>query len=107
MKNEVFVFFNKEYAPAYYSSLNEICSQYGFQPNVVHESNNVNSILQLVRNGLGVSIVPSSLKKSHQYSELSFLDLNSELTTDVLISYPNSDQSEITDAALEYLLMKS
>lgn len=104
LKNEVFVFFNKDYAPMYYSSLIEICSQNGFTPNIVHESNNINSIIQLVRNGLGVSIVPSSLKKSHIYPELSFLDLDNNFSTDVLLATPKNEESQITDSAVSFLL---
>jgi DNA-binding transcriptional LysR family regulator len=104
LKDEVFVFFNKDYAPAYHSSLIEICAHYGFIPNVVHESNNINSIIQLVKNGLGISIVPTSLKKSHKYTELSFLDLKSNFATDVLLAKPKNEESEITDAVMEYLL---
>ena len=104
MKDNVFVFFNKDYAPVYYNSLVEICSQYGFIPNIVHESNNINSIIQLVRNGLGISIVPSSLKNSHTYSELSFLDLDNKFSTDVLLATPKSEESEITDSAVSFLL---
>lgn len=104
MKDSVFVFFNKDYAPVYYNSLVEICSQYGFVPNVVHESNNINSIIQLVRNGLGISIVPSSLKNSHTYAELSFLDLDNKFSTDVLLATPKNEESEITDSAVSFLL---
>ncbi|MEC3906952.1 LysR substrate-binding domain-containing protein [Tamlana sp. 2201CG12-4] len=107
LKNEIFVFFNKDYAPAYYNSLLEICSQYGFMPNVVHESNNINSIIQLVKNGLGVSIVPSSLKKSHIYPELSFLDLDNKFSTDVLLATPRKEESQVTDLAMSYLLRQS
>lgn len=104
MKDKVFVFFNKDYAPVYYNSLIEICSQYGFIPNIVHESNNINSIIQLVRNGLGVSIVPSSLKKSHIYPELTFLDLDTKFSTDVLLAIPKNEESPITDLAMSFLL---
>ncbi|WP_186757966.1 LysR family transcriptional regulator [Echinicola salinicaeni] len=104
LKNKVFVFFNKDYAPVYYDNLIEICAQYGFKPNIVHESNNINSIIQLVRNGLGISIVPSSLKKSHHYPELSFLDLDDKFSTDVLLAIPKHEKSEIADSALSFLL---
>ncbi|KXX67445.1 LysR family transcriptional regulator [Flammeovirga sp. SJP92] len=104
VKDKVFVFFNKEYAPVYYHSLVEICSQYGFIPNVVHESNNINSIIQLVRNGLGVSIVPSSLKHNHQYPELTFWDLDKKYTTDVLIATPKNEKSEISEVVVSFLL---
>ncbi|SFZ92606.1 DNA-binding transcriptional regulator, LysR family [Flaviramulus basaltis] len=103
-RNELFVFFNKDYAPIYYNSLIEICSKYGFVPNIVHESNNINSIIQLVRNGLGVSIVPTSLKKSHIYPELSFLDLDNNFLTNVLLATPKNDKSQITDSAISFLL---
>ena len=104
LKNEVFVFFNKDYAPTFYGFLIQICAHHGFNPNVVHESNNINSIIQLVRNGLGVSIVPSSIKSNHAYPELSYLDLGKEYSTDVLIATPKQEQSEITDAAISYLM---
>ncbi len=105
MKDEVFVFFNKDYAPVYYNTLIEICSHYGFTPNIVHQSNNINSIIQLVRNGLGVSIVPSSLEKSHHYSELSFLNLKSDFSTDVLLATPKKEESQITNSVVSYLLI--
>ncbi|MEW7281198.1 LysR family transcriptional regulator [Aquimarina sp. 2201CG1-2-11] len=105
LKNETFVFFNKDYAPSYYNSLIEICSTYGFIPNVVHQSNNINSIIQLIRNGLGVSIVPSSISKSHDYPELTFLDIpNKNLCTNVLLATPKGTNSEITKTAISYLL---
>lgn len=104
LENEVFVFFNKDYAPTFYSLLLQICSHHGFDPNVVHESNNVNSIIQLVRNGLGVSIVPSSIKSNHSYPELSYLDLSKRFSTDVLLATPKNEKSEISEAAVLYLL---
>ncbi|QDO95385.1 LysR family transcriptional regulator [Formosa sediminum] len=103
-KNEVFVFFNKDYAPSYYNALLEICAKYGFVPNIVHESNNINSIIQLVRNGLGVSIIPRSLKKSHNYPELSFVDLDCNFTTNVLLAKPRQKDSKITESAVSFLL---
>ncbi len=104
LKHNVFVFFNKDYAPIYYNSLLEICSHYGFSPNIVHESNNINSIIQMVRHGLGVSIVPSSLKKSHTYPEISYLDLDNRFSTDVLLATPKNEKSQITDSAMSFLL---
>jgi LysR family transcriptional regulator, benzoate and cis,cis-muconate-responsive activator of ben and cat genes len=104
LKNETFVFFNKDYAPTYHNSLLEICSKYGFIPNIVHESNNINSIIQLVRNGLGVSIVPSSLFRSHNYEELGFFELDKSSYTDVLLATPKNRNSEITDSAISFLV---
>ncbi len=105
LKDETFVFFNKDYAPHYYESLIEICAHYGFAPKVVHESNNISSIIQLVKNGLGASIVPTNILKSHQYPEIGFIELKKEnLYTDVLIATQKGEKSEITESAIEFLL---
>ena len=105
MKDETFVFFNKVNAPHYYESLLEICANYGFIPKVVHESDNISSIIQLVKNGLGSSIVPTNILKSHHYPEIGFIELKKEnLYTDVLIATQKGEKSEITEAAIEFLL---
>ena len=103
-KDETFVFFNKDFAPHYHNSLMEICAGYGFTPNVVHESNNINSIIQLVKNGLGFSIVPTSVVKNHNDKELAFKVLKDiKLYTEVLLATPKGERSEITQAALRFL----
>ena len=105
MKEATFVFFNKEYAPYFYNALLQICAQYGFEPKVVHESNNISSIIQLVKNGLGISIVPTAIKKSHNYPELEFVEIKKGmLFTDILLATPKGNQSEIAQTAIAFLL---
>lgn len=99
------MFFNKEYAPRYYDNLLEICARLGFEPKVVHESNNISSIIQLVKNGLGISIVPTNVVKNYKNSELGFVELKeSNLFTDILIATPKTQNSEIADVATAFLL---
>jgi len=105
LKDETFVFFNKEYAPFYYDTLIEICAKYGFAPKIVHESNNISSIIQLVKNGLGISIVPTNIVKSHNYPDLGFLELKKlQLFTDILLATPKFTESEIAEEAMNFLL---
>lgn len=105
LKDETFVFFNKEYAPFYYDTLIEICAKYGFTPKIVHESNNISSIIQLVKNGLGISIVPTNIVKSHNYPDLGFLELKKlNLYTDILLATPKLSNSEIAQEAINFLL---
>lgn len=105
LKNETFIFFNKHYAPQYYASLMEICAQYGFRPKVVHESNNISSIIQLVKNGLGTSIVPTNVVKSHSDEKLGFIELRKvNLYTDVQLAVSKHHDSEIAQCALSFLL---
>jgi LysR family transcriptional regulator, benzoate and cis,cis-muconate-responsive activator of ben and cat genes len=105
LKEETFVFFNKDYAPHYHEVLLELCAFYGFEPQVVHESNNINSIVQLVKNGLGVSIVPSNIAKNNSDAEIGFIELKKvNLYTDVSLITSKEDNSEITKSAVAFLL---
>ena len=105
LKNETFVFFNKDYAPHYHEVLLQLCAFYGFTPKVVHESNNINSIVQLVKNSLGISIVPSNIAKNNQDPEIGFIELKKvNLYTDVSLVTSKEDDSEITKSAVEFLL---
>ena len=107
LKDETFVFFNKDYAPHYHDVLLELCAFYGFEPQVVHESNNINSIVQLVKNGLGISIVPSNIAKNNKDVEIGFIELKKvNLFTDVSLITSKEDDSEITKTAVEFLLKK-
>lgn len=105
LKDEIFVFFNKDYAPYYHEVLLELCAFYGFIPKVVHESNNINSIVQLVKNGLGISIVPSNIAKNNQDTGIGFIELKKvNLFTDVSLITSKEDDSEITKSAVYFLL---
>jgi len=105
LKDETFVFFNKDYAPHYHEVLLELCAFYGFTPKVVHESNNINSIVQLVKNGLGISIVPSNIAKNNSDTEIGFIELKKvNLFTNVSLITSKEDNSEITKSAVDFLL---
>lgn len=108
LKDETFVFFNKDYAPHYHEVLLELCAFYGFIPKIIHEANNINSIVQLVKNGLGISIVPSNIAKNNQDPKIGFLELKKvNLFTNVSIITSKEDDSEITKSAVEFLLAQS
>lgn len=105
LKDATFVFFNKKYAPDFYNALFQICAQYGFNPKVVHESNNISSIIQLVKNGLGISVVPTSTIKTYNYPELVYVELKKiNLYTDILLVTPKGNLSEISNVAIEFLM---
>lgn len=97
LKSSPFIFFNKEIAPHYYEKLMEICARLGFQPDIRHEANNVHSILQLVEAGLGVSILPQSLKQKYSYLKLSFIELaDMPVSTEVVLAFkPNNPKTAL------------
>jgi DNA-binding transcriptional LysR family regulator len=101
LKNNPFIFFNKDFAPGYNDKLIEICGRMGFKPEIVHEANNVHSILQLIEAGLGVSILPCSLKQQYSYLKVSFFELeNIPVNTEVVLAYKPTNKS----AALKWFI---
>jgi DNA-binding transcriptional LysR family regulator len=94
IKNSPFIFFNAAFAPQYNNKLLEICERLGFKPDITHEANNVHSILQLVEAGLGVSILPASLRQQYAYLHVSFIELeNIPVNTEVVLAYKPSNKS--------------
>lgn len=105
LKEETFVFFNKDYAPHYHEVLLELCAFYGFKPKIIHEANNINSIVQLVKNELGISIVPSNIAKNNHDYDIGFIELKKvNLYTNVSLITSKEDHSEITQSAVAFLL---
>ena len=87
LPHQPFIFFNKDYAPDYHRKLIEICQRLGFSPDILHEANNMHSILRLVESGLGVSIVPQSVRHQYEKANLSFIDLPPmPISTEVVIA---------------------
>lgn len=88
LKSSPFIFFNKDFAPNYNDKLTEICGRMGFKPEIMHEANNVHSILQLIEAGLGVSILPLSLKQQYARLNISFVELKDiPVNTEVVLAY--------------------
>ena len=88
LAHQHFIFFNQDYAPDYHRKLVEICQRLGFTPDITHEANNIHSILRLVESGLGVSIVPQSVRHQYATAKLLFIDLPPmPISTEVVIAY--------------------
>ena len=103
LKSSPFIFFNKDFAPHYNQKLIEICARMGFTPDIVHEANNVHSILQLVEAGLGVSILPHSLKQQYGYLKVTFIELeNIPVSTEVVLAYKQSNKNKALKWFIEH-----
>ena len=61
-KDEPFIFFSRHVSPVYYEILLSMCISAGFFPKAVHETRHWLSILSLVSQDMGVSIVPDCMK---------------------------------------------
>jgi len=94
LKANPFIFFNKEFAPHYNDKLMEICKRMQFTPDITHEANNVHSILQLIEAGLGVSILPLSLKNQYAHLNVSFIELEDiPVNTEVVLAYEQKNKN--------------
>lgn len=64
LRHDNFILFARHGSPAYYASIVGTCLAAGFVPNVRHEVAFWLSVVSLVANGLGVALVPQSLRNS-------------------------------------------
>ena len=63
LKEESFIMIKRSAAPATHESLLRICRSAGFEPNVVKQSDQPQSILDLVAAGAGVAILPENFRR--------------------------------------------
>lgn len=60
--SQSFILFSSDYSNYYFEQIMGICRDAGFMPKIKHKSVHALTIFRLVENGLGVAIVPTSLK---------------------------------------------
>lgn len=76
LKNESFILFSKNYSHSYYDLVMSIFQDHQFTPKVTLRTVNALTIFNMVAQGLGVAIVPASLKNGYQV-DVCFLELDS------------------------------
>lgn len=72
--NESFILFPNTRSQMYYQQIINLCRDYGFSPLISHRSIHGPTIFKLVESGLGISIVPNSLKDEFNY-KVQFIEL--------------------------------
>ncbi|SHH54707.1 DNA-binding transcriptional regulator, LysR family [Virgibacillus chiguensis] len=107
LHSESMIFISKETWPYLYSKFNLLCKKAGFTPNIHHESTEYHMIISLVSAGLGVSIVPSTAKKSLNfdvvYKEIENFSLDAEWVTAHKKDNQNPALLNFTEALHSYL----
>ncbi|MXV49771.1 LysR family transcriptional regulator [Pedobacter sp. HMF7647] len=102
IKSKPFIFFNQQYAPDYFDKLLEICLRLGFRPDIRHEANNVHSIIRLVEAGLGVSILPASIKEQYKNLKISCFELSQvPVRTEVVLAFRKENKNPVVDWFIE------
>jgi len=83
-----FISYNSRYAPYYHQQVVACCQRIGFTPQVMHECNNMHSILGLVESGLGVALVPSSIQRQYPYLNVQFTELtDNPVYTEIVLAH--------------------
>lgn len=75
LKEESFILFSSQYSHGYFEKIMSIFEDAGFTPRVAHESVHANTIFRLVEHGLGIGIVPTSLKQGFNLN-IKFIELD-------------------------------
>jgi DNA-binding transcriptional LysR family regulator len=74
IRNDPLILIARDEAPQTYDLIKKMCMENGFRPNIVSETRFLDTNLLLVEGGLGVTILPSSMK-AFASSKVLFLDL--------------------------------
>ncbi|WP_367867327.1 LysR family transcriptional regulator [Pedobacter sp. WC2423] len=64
LKDESFILFPNDQSQLYYQQIINLCADQGFTPKLSHRSIHAPTIFKLVENGMGLSIIPTSLATS-------------------------------------------
>ena len=64
LSDQPFILFSRKGSPDYHARIVEICRQHGFYPRLQHEGRHWLSVVSLVAQGLGVSIVPAAFRRA-------------------------------------------
>ncbi|MYN12688.1 LysR family transcriptional regulator [Pusillimonas sp. TS35] len=91
-----FIFFSRAFSPVYYETLMAMCLDAGFLPNVKYESRHWLSVVSLVSQEMGVSLVPACLARSG-IADIRFLPFTHTQKSVTNLIWSTSGQSRITE----------
>jgi len=95
-----YILFPNERSQMYYQQIINLCGDHGFYPQISHQSIHGPTIFKLVESGLGISIVPNSLRDEYNY-QIRFIELKNIRQQTELFAVWN----KVSDnAALPYFL---
>lgn len=94
-KDVPFILYPREAGPAFRDQIVLFCSQNGFYPEIKHESIHAQSLLRLVEQDLGVSILPESLTKGHDLN-IEYLAIKEmSIPLELVVSYRTDNKDEV------------
>ena len=102
---ENFILFSSDYSRTYYNKVMSIFDDHGFSPKISHRSVHANTIFRLVENGLGIAIVPTSLKDGFDL-DIKFIELtNVKQTTYLSLIWKEGKENRLIKKFVSLLLV--
>lgn len=99
-----FILFSSDYSPQYYEKIISICEDKGFHPKIAYKSVHAYTIFKLVESGLGVAIVPTSLKHGYDL-DVKFLEIpNISQQTTLSAVWSERNRNPVLSTVLELLI---
>ncbi len=101
LAGEPFISLPRKLLPGYYDQIAQACRKAGFELRVSQEARQVHTIISLVAAGMGVALVPASLRKA-QRKGVRFLDLQpAALETEIHAAYRADNTSSVLRSFIE------
>lgn len=102
LAGEPFISLPRKLLPGYYDHIAQACRKAGFELRVAQEARQVHTIISLVAAGMGVALVPASLRKA-QRKGVRFLDLLPPVTlqTEIDVAYRADNPSNVLRSFIE------
>ena len=103
LAGESFIQIPRHVAPGFYDQCIQICARAGFSPRIVQEARTTPTIVSLIAGGMGVSILPASLR-SLQRSGVVYRPLKTPApTSDMAVIWRPVDESPTLHSFLEII----
>ena len=103
LAGEPFVLFPRQAAPGLYDEIMALCRRSGFVPRVAQEAVQMQTIVSLVSAGLGVAIVPASMRRLHR-EHVAYRPLGAgRVMTELAVAYDGTNPSRALQAFLQVL----
>lgn len=103
LKDEPFVMVPRSLGSLFHDRFVDLCSHAGFTPMVVQEADNIHVVISLVAGGLGITVVPESLKGAMtEMVEYRYLE-GVEVSVPVVVTWRRDDRSAAVKNLLDIL----
>jgi DNA-binding transcriptional LysR family regulator len=101
LARERFVLFPRAVAPGFYDEIVALCRDSGFSPRVAQEATQQQTIVSLVAGGVGVALVPASVRNLRRLG-VRYAELEERTpTAEIAVAWRRDDDSPVVAAFLE------